>query len=110
MSYTACLPPTIPPRALKKNLPAPFAEEPTGGGGIRMHHKFVVVDFDKPSARVYLGSYNFSVPADTRNGENLLVIRDRPVHSFHSRSFQMTESSITVSPAARRNAFHSAAR
>ena len=44
-----------------------------------MHHKFVVIDFDKPTARVYLGSYNFSVPADTRNGENLLVIRDRRV-------------------------------
>ncbi len=44
-----------------------------------MHHKFVVIDFDKPDARVYLGSYNFSIPADTKNGENLLVIRDRRV-------------------------------
>lgn len=67
------------PSALSKNVPKPFSEEPTGGGGIRMHHKFIVVDFDKPSARVYLGSYNFSVPADTKNGENLLVIRDRRV-------------------------------
>ena len=39
-------------------------QEPTGGGGTRMHHKFVVIDFDKPTARVYLGSYNFSIPAD----------------------------------------------
>jgi phosphatidylserine/phosphatidylglycerophosphate/cardiolipin synthase-like enzyme len=39
----------------------------------------VVIDFDKPTARVYLGSYNFSVPADTSNGENLLVIRNRRV-------------------------------
>ena len=44
-----------------------------------MHHKFVVIDFDKPTARVYLGSYNFSGPADTQNGENLLLIRDRRV-------------------------------
>ena len=44
-----------------------------------MHHKFVVIDFDKPTARVYLGSYNFSGAADTSNGENLLVIRDRLV-------------------------------
>jgi phosphatidylserine/phosphatidylglycerophosphate/cardiolipin synthase-like enzyme len=43
-------------------------KEPTGGGGIRMHHKFVVIDFDKPTARVYLGSYNFSSPADIKNG------------------------------------------
>ena len=31
------------------------------------------------SARVYLGSYNFSSPADTKNGENLLRIRDRRI-------------------------------
>jgi phosphatidylserine/phosphatidylglycerophosphate/cardiolipin synthase-like enzyme len=67
------------PAALKKNLPAPFSEEPSGGGGNRMHHKFAVIDFDKPTGRVYLGSYNFSNPADTKNGENLLLIRDRRV-------------------------------
>jgi phosphatidylserine/phosphatidylglycerophosphate/cardiolipin synthase-like enzyme len=67
------------PAALAKNAPAPFSAEPTGGGGNRLHHKFLVVDFDKPSARVYLGSYNFSVAADTKNGENLLLINDRRV-------------------------------
>ena len=67
------------PAALTKNVPPPFSAEPTGGGGIRMHHKFVVIDFDKPTARVYLGSYNFSSPADVKNGENLLVLRDRRV-------------------------------
>ena len=65
--------------ALDKNIPAPFNKEPAGGGGNRMHHKFVVIDFDKPTARVYLGSYNFSIPADKKNGENLLVIRDRRI-------------------------------
>jgi PLD-like domain len=65
--------------ALDKDVPEPFSKEPTGGGGNRMHHKFVVIDFDKPTARVYLGSYNFSVPADEKNGENLLLIRDRRV-------------------------------
>jgi phosphatidylserine/phosphatidylglycerophosphate/cardiolipin synthase-like enzyme len=44
-----------------------------------MHHKFVVIDFDKPSARVYTGSYNFSTAADRSNGENLLMIRDRRI-------------------------------
>ena len=67
------------PAALAKNVPEPFKKEPTGGGGVRMHHKFVVIDFDKPSARVYLGSYNFSDTADTKNGENLVIIRDRRV-------------------------------
>ena len=67
------------PAALKKNVPEPFKSEPAGGGGNRMHHKFVVIDFDKPTARVYLGSYNFSVSADEKNGENLVLIRDRRV-------------------------------
>jgi phosphatidylserine/phosphatidylglycerophosphate/cardiolipin synthase-like enzyme len=65
--------------ALTKNLPEPFKSEPSGGGGIRMHHKFIVIDFDQPTARVYLGSYNFSEPADTKNGENLLLIRDQRI-------------------------------
>jgi hypothetical protein len=67
------------PAALSGNLPEPFKSEPTGGSGTRMHHKFLVIDFDKPTARVYMGSYNFSSPADTKNGENLLVIRDRRI-------------------------------
>lgn len=68
--------------SLSGKLPEPFKSEPTGlagGAGTRMHHKFVVIDFDKPTARVYLGSYNFSAPADTANGENLLLIRNRRV-------------------------------
>ena len=71
--------PVFPSALAKKTVPEPFKSEPTGGGGNRMHHKFLVVDFDKPTARVYLGSYNFSIPADTKNGENLLLIRDRRI-------------------------------
>jgi phosphatidylserine/phosphatidylglycerophosphate/cardiolipin synthase-like enzyme len=67
------------PSALSKNAPSPFKEEPKGGGGTRMHHKFVVIDFNKPTARVYLGSYNFSKAADQSNGENLFLIKDRRV-------------------------------
>lgn len=70
------------PSNLAKDLPEPFKSEPSGlsnGVGTRMHHKFVVIDFDKPSARVYFGSYNFSRPADVENGENLVLIRDRKV-------------------------------
>ncbi|MDR7333004.1 phospholipase D-like domain-containing protein [Roseateles asaccharophilus] len=70
------------PAALDGHLPEPFKAEPSGlsgGVGTRLHHKFVVVDFDTPAARVYLGSYNFSNPADLQNGENLLLVRDRRV-------------------------------
>lgn len=69
----------VSPAALAKNVPEPFKTEPKGGGGNRMHHKFLVIDFDKPTARVYLGSYNFSVAADSKNGENLVLIKDRRV-------------------------------
>ncbi|HEY3458109.1 MAG TPA: phospholipase D-like domain-containing protein [Bryobacteraceae bacterium] len=69
----------VNPAELSKNVPEPFKSEPTGGGGTRMHHKFLVIDFDKPTARVYVGSYNFSTVADTSNGENLLLIRDRRI-------------------------------
>jgi phosphatidylserine/phosphatidylglycerophosphate/cardiolipin synthase-like enzyme len=68
------------PEALSKDAPKPFSQEPTAGAvGTRMHHKFVVIDADKPSARVYLGSYNFSGSADTLNGENLLLIKNQRV-------------------------------
>jgi phosphatidylserine/phosphatidylglycerophosphate/cardiolipin synthase-like enzyme len=69
--------PVFPSQLTGPNVPEPFKSEPTGGSGVRMHHKFVVIDFDKPTARVYLGSYNFSATADTKNGENLWLIRDR---------------------------------
>jgi PLD-like domain len=64
---------------LGANAPEPFKPEESGGGGTRLHHKFVVIDFDKPTARVYLGSYNFSDPADLKNGENLVIVRDRRI-------------------------------
>jgi phosphatidylserine/phosphatidylglycerophosphate/cardiolipin synthase-like enzyme len=73
------LAPVAPQALTEKSLPKPFKAEPTGGGGIRLHHKFLVLDFDKPTARVYLGSYNFSIPADISNGENLVMIKDRRV-------------------------------
>jgi phosphatidylserine/phosphatidylglycerophosphate/cardiolipin synthase-like enzyme len=72
-------PPIAFPAALLTAVPEPFKTEATGGAGTRMHHKFVVIDFEKPTARVYLGSYNFSSSADMKNGENLLLIQDRRV-------------------------------
>lgn len=72
-------PPISFPAALLKNVPPPFDQEVTGGKGINMHHKFVVIDFNKPTARVYTGSYNFSSSADLKNGENLLCFSDQRV-------------------------------
>lgn len=72
-------PVVFPGQLTDATVPEPFRSEPAGGSGVRMHHKFLVIDFDKPSARVYMGSYNFSATADTKNGENLLCIRNRKV-------------------------------
>jgi phosphatidylserine/phosphatidylglycerophosphate/cardiolipin synthase-like enzyme len=72
-------PPVAFPAALLKDVPPPFDQEATGGSGTRLHHKFVVIDFNKPTARVYTGSYNFSIAADTKNAENLFVIKDQRV-------------------------------
>jgi phosphatidylserine/phosphatidylglycerophosphate/cardiolipin synthase-like enzyme len=69
----------VRPEALEENLPQPFKKEPKGGGGARLHHKFVVIDFNQPTARVYMGSFNFSSAADTSNGENLALFRDRRI-------------------------------
>jgi phosphatidylserine/phosphatidylglycerophosphate/cardiolipin synthase-like enzyme len=69
----------VSPGVLSGKVPEPFKSEPAGGSGTRMHHKFVVIDFDLPTARVYVGSFNFSVAADTKNGENLLLIKDRRI-------------------------------
>ncbi|TBA20977.1 phospholipase [Rhizobium ruizarguesonis] len=74
----------VSPAMLAEHLPEPFHKEAAGGSGVRMHHKFVVIDFDKPTARVYLGSYNFSEAADTSNGENLLLIKDRRVTTSYA--------------------------
>jgi phosphatidylserine/phosphatidylglycerophosphate/cardiolipin synthase-like enzyme len=72
--------------ALTGGAPAPFGNEPSGLAGekgnkrgTRMHHKFVVIDFNTPDARVYFGSYNFSEPADGENGENLVFVKDRTI-------------------------------
>lgn len=75
-------PPVAFPAALTgttTSLPPPFAAETTGGFGTTLHHKFVVVDFNTLDARVYTGSHNFSVAADTKNAENLFCIRDQRV-------------------------------
>src|SRR5207245_5988507 len=70
--------------ALRKNLPEPFKTETSGGNGALMHHKFVVIDFDQPSARVYLASLNFYAAADPSNGENLLLLRYRRLaNAYH---------------------------
>jgi phosphatidylserine/phosphatidylglycerophosphate/cardiolipin synthase-like enzyme len=67
------------PAALTKDLPEPFKAEWTGGGGIHMHHKFVVCDFNGEKPVVFTGSSNMAAGGEQGNGDNLIEIRDPKV-------------------------------
>jgi phosphatidylserine/phosphatidylglycerophosphate/cardiolipin synthase-like enzyme len=67
------------PAALTKNLPEPFKSEWTGGGGIHMHHKFVVCDFNGKNPVAFTGSSNLAQGGEEGNGDNLIEIRDPKV-------------------------------
>jgi PLD-like domain len=67
------------PASLTKNLPEPFKSEWTGGGGIHMHHKFVVCDFNGDKPVVFTGSSNLAQGGEEGNGDNLIEIRDPKV-------------------------------
>ena len=64
------------PATLTKDLPEPFKKEWTGGGGIHMHHKFVICDFNGSKPVVFTGSSNMAAGGEQGNGDNLIEIRD----------------------------------
>jgi phosphatidylserine/phosphatidylglycerophosphate/cardiolipin synthase-like enzyme len=69
---------------LASKAPPPFNKEWSGGKGINIHHKFVVTDFNLPTAKVYTGSSNLSPTAETKNGDNLVVIEDQRVATSYA--------------------------
>ena len=69
---------------LKKHAPEPFKTEWSGGSGIHIHHKFVVVDFDQPSATVFTGSSNLSPSGEENNGDHLLMISDQCIATAYA--------------------------
>jgi PLD-like domain len=69
----------LAPAALKEKLPPPFHAEWPGGSGVRMHHKFVICDFNGKSPIVYTGSSNLASGGEQGNGDNLIEIRDPKV-------------------------------
>jgi PLD-like domain len=72
---------------LAENAPEPFKNEWSAGTGpsqIHEHDKFVVVDFNLPTARVYTGSCNMSVNGEEKNGDNLICIRDPGVATSYA--------------------------
>jgi hypothetical protein len=69
----------LSPAALKDKLPEPFRSEWPGGSGMRMHHKFVICDFNGAKPVVFTGSSNLASGGETGNGDNLIEIRDPKV-------------------------------
>jgi phosphatidylserine/phosphatidylglycerophosphate/cardiolipin synthase-like enzyme len=70
--------------ALKGKVPPPFHEEYSGGSGIVIHHKFIVIDFNGPSPVVFAGSSNLAGGGEEANGDNLLAIYDPEVAAAYA--------------------------
>ncbi|HEX4736435.1 MAG TPA: phospholipase D-like domain-containing protein [Allosphingosinicella sp.] len=69
---------------LAAHAPEPFKSEWSGGGGITIHHKFVVTDFNLPTARVFAGSSNLSKSGEEGNGDHLVQIGDSRVATAYA--------------------------
>jgi hypothetical protein len=69
----------VPFSYLKGKVPPPFQDEYSGGSGIVIHDKFVVVDFNGENPVVFTGSSNLAAGGEKQNGDNLLAIYDAEV-------------------------------
>ncbi len=69
---------------LSDHAPEPFKSEWSGGQGITIHHKFVVTDFNLPTAKVFAGSSNLSVSGEEGNGDHLIQIGDARVATAYA--------------------------
>jgi hypothetical protein len=74
-----------------RELPPPFKEEaPLPGHAI--HHKFVITNFNKSSARTYCGSSNLALGGEKANGDNLICIKDEDVATaFAIEAMRLTD-------------------
>ena len=64
---------------LTKNVPAPFSKEFSGGPGMHIHDKFVVVDFNAENPTVFTGSSNLAAGGEQQNGDSLAMIEDATI-------------------------------
>jgi hypothetical protein len=63
-------------QSINKDLPPNFLKE-RNPAGMKIHHKFIVLDFDTPNARVICGSSNLALGGKKDNGDNMVIIQDR---------------------------------
>jgi len=69
---------------LSSKVPEPFKSEWSGGKGRNVHHKFVVTDFNLPTARVFTGSSNLSPSGESGNGDHLIMIEDQRIAAAYA--------------------------
>jgi phosphatidylserine/phosphatidylglycerophosphate/cardiolipin synthase-like enzyme len=69
---------------LKGKVPPPFEDEYSGGAGMVIHDKFVVVDFNGTHPVVFTGSSNLASGGEVANGDNLLAIYDESVATAYA--------------------------
>jgi phosphatidylserine/phosphatidylglycerophosphate/cardiolipin synthase-like enzyme len=69
---------------LAKLAPKPFDKEWSGGKGRNVHHKFLVTDFNLPTAKVFTGSSNFSPSGENKNGDHLIMIEDQKIATAYA--------------------------
>ena len=72
-------PQALPPGVLSGQLPQPFKAEWSGGSGVRLHHKFVICDFNTDNPVAFTGSSNSAAGGEEHNGDNLIEINDPKV-------------------------------
>jgi hypothetical protein len=81
----------IDAKKAKRELPPPFKQEATLPGHA-IHHKFVITNFNKASARVYCGSSNLALGGEKANGDNLICIKDEDVATaFAIEAMRLTD-------------------
>src|ERR1041385_6005887 len=69
---------------LAKKVPQPFKKEWSGGAGMHIHHKFIVIDFNGEKPIVYAGSSNLAAGGEKANGDNLARIADPFIASMYA--------------------------
>jgi phosphatidylserine/phosphatidylglycerophosphate/cardiolipin synthase-like enzyme len=70
--------------ALTKNVPPPFTKEFSGGPGMHIHDKFVVVDFNAANPTVFTGSSNLAAGGEEDNGDSLAMIEDASIATMYA--------------------------
>lgn len=71
--------------SLRHNVPAPFTQEfADAKGGIHIHDKFVVVDFNADNPTVFTGSSNLAAGGENQNGDSLAMIEDAAIANMYA--------------------------